>query len=124
MKLDFVGAAATEPVACAPAPGVVSYFGSTPERSHTAIPTYSGVTYPNLWPGIDATYSGTGSKLEYTFVVHPGADPSQIRLAYLGADAVHLNDKVQVEVSTAAGAFTDDRPTSFQDLDGNRVAVS
>ena len=40
-----------------------------------------GVSYT----GMD--YRGTVNRLKYTFLVHPGADPQQIRLAYRGMEA-------------------------------------
>jgi hypothetical protein len=52
---------------------------------------YGGLTYQNLWPGIDLAYRGTGGRLKYEFVVQPGADPSQIRLAYHGASDLRID---------------------------------
>ena len=40
----------------------------------------------DLWPGIDLHYEATASRLKYTFVVEPGADPNLIQLAYEGAE--------------------------------------
>ena len=123
VKLDFVGANTVAPTGVDLAKGVVSYFGAGAERSHTAIPTYSSIAYRELWPGIDMVYAGTGSQLKYSFLVHPGADPSRIRLAYRGPTDVALNHKGQIEVTTPAGGFTDDKPLTYQDLGGTRVEV-
>ena len=123
VKLDFVGANAVEPTGAERAQGVVSHFGGGAGNSQTAIPTYSSIAYKDLWPGIDMVYAGTGSKLKYSFVVHPGADPSGIRLAYRGARSVALNGEGQLEVTTPAGGFTDDTPYSYQDIGGRRVEV-
>ncbi|HEX8769752.1 MAG TPA: hypothetical protein VF711_03165, partial [Acidimicrobiales bacterium] len=96
VKLDFVGANAVAPVATDPAPGVVSYF--TGGAAHTGVATFGGLTYHDVWPGVDMVWSGAGAKLEYSFVVHPGADPSRIALAYSGATDVALVDG-QVKVT-------------------------
>ena len=78
--------------------------------------------YEDLWPGIDLVYQGTARELKHTFVVAPGADPAQIRLAYRGAE-VRINAEGQLEVSTPAGSFYDDKPYVYQEVDGERVEV-
>nr|MBC7246089.1 SBBP repeat-containing protein [Chloroflexota bacterium] len=104
-------------------PAVISYFKGAPEQWKTGLRTYASIVYRDLWPGIDLVYSGTVNRLKYTFIVHPGADPTQIRLAYHGATALAITPQGQLEVSTPLGAFHDDCPTAYQEMDGQRVAV-
>ncbi len=123
VKLDFVGANAEvrlEGVERTPA--VVSYFKGASFEGQTGLPTYSRVAYRDLWPGVDLIYSGTVNRLKYQFVLHPGADPAVIRLAYRGAN-VALNDAGQLEVSTPVGGFRDDKPYVYQERGGRRVAI-
>ena len=123
VKLDFLGADGTVVLeGGSRTPAVVSYFKGPAGTNQTGISTFSKVTYRNLWPGIDLTYSGTVNRLKYQFVVHPGADLTQIRLAYRGA-AVVLNDAGQLEVSTPLGSFRDDKPYVFQQRDGRATPV-
>ena len=98
-------------------PAVVSYFKGADSRSQAGLPTYGSVVYPDLWPGIDLVYTGTAGHLKYTFLVKPGADPDQIKLAYRGATAVALTDAGQLEIATPVGGFTDDRPYAYQDAE-------
>ena len=65
---------------------VVSYFRGKPEEWHTGLSTFQRIVYPDLWPGIDLAYYGAQGALKYEFIVHPGADPGQIRLAYRGVE--------------------------------------
>ena len=64
-------------------PGKTNYFiGSDPQKWRTHVPTYAGVKYSNVYPGVDLVYYGNQSgQLEYDFVVAPGADPSAIVLS-------------------------------------------
>ncbi|MBI3988741.1 MAG: hypothetical protein HY347_03900 [candidate division NC10 bacterium] len=101
----------------------MSYFKGSREQWKTGLSTYATLVYPDLWPGIDLVYSGTVNRLKYTFLVKPGADPSQIKLAYRGVTAVRLTEAGQLEVSTPVGRFQDDRPVSYQEVDGRRVEV-
>jgi hypothetical protein len=119
----FPGSTATTPVAAAPAPGTVSFFRGPKSGWTTAVPTFSGITYPSLWPGVDLRYSGAGGALEYTFVVSPRAQPSTIRIRYDGA-SVRLEPNGDLRVATGVGAFRDTAPVAFQVVDGHRVAVS
>jgi hypothetical protein len=85
VKIDFLGAdPAVEPLGRDLTPAVVSYFKGPAEEWRTGLATYATVVYPDLWPGIDLVYAGNPERLKYTFVVKPGADPDQIKLAYRG----------------------------------------
>ncbi len=124
VKLDFMDA---DPQA-GPRPRdkaetVVSYFRGAPGQWRPGVPAYSGVAYANLWPGVDLVYSGTRNKLKYDLVVHPGADPSRIRMSYRGASDVEMRPDGSLEVKTPLGSFSDGAPTAYQDVDGRRVNV-
>ncbi len=124
VKLEFVGANPdVRPVGEGQTEAIISYFKGQPEEWHAGLPTYSRVVYHDLWSGIDMVYEGSASQLKYTFIVQPGADPSQIQLAYQGATDVTLNDAGQLEVSTPLGGFTDDTPVAYQEINGERVPV-
>ena len=59
-----------------------SYFTASYRGS---IPGYQKLRRSSIYPGVDVVYYGKGTQLEYDFEVAPGADPSQIRLAFEGA---------------------------------------
>jgi hypothetical protein len=62
-------------------PGKSNYFiGSDPKKWRTNVPNYAKVKYANVYPGVDLVYYGNQGKLEYDFVVQPGADPRQVAL--------------------------------------------
>jgi hypothetical protein len=124
VKLEFAGAdKSVKPVGEAETGAVVSYFKGKPEEWRTGLPTYSKIIYPNLWPGIDLVYYGTVNRLKYEFVVHPGADPSKIRLAYRGAQTVSVDGEGRLEVMTPAGKFQDDKPIAYQEIEGKRIDI-
>ncbi len=124
LKLDFVGARAVRPLGLDKTDTIVSYFKGKLQDWHTAIPTYARIVYPELWPGIDLTYSGTYDRLKYEFTLHPGADPTQIRLAYRSASAVRLNESGQLQVSTPLGDLQDAAPSAYQEHGGKRASVA
>src|SRR6266567_1742875 len=67
------------------------YIGDDPNKWHPNVPNYERVKFDQVYPGIDLVYYGNQQRLEYDFVLRPGAEPNQIRLAYSGADSMHLN---------------------------------
>ena len=106
VKLEFVGADKdVKPVGEAETGAVVSYFKGKPEDWHAGLPTYSKIIYPNLWPGIDLVYYGTVNRLKYEFIVHPGRDPSKIRLAYRGAESVSVDGEGRLKVDHPSRRF-------------------
>jgi hypothetical protein len=125
VKLDFVGAnTAVKPLGAEKSPAVISYFKGNPEDWKTGLPAYSRLIYPELWPGIDLVYSGDVNRLKYEFIVHPGADPSSIRLAYRGITQLSVSGDGRLEVTTPAGRFLDEVPVAYQEVGGKREAVS
>jgi len=123
VRLDFVGARPVAPQGEASPPATISYWRDGGAASQTGLPTYGRVVYRDLWPGIDLAYAGTASQLKYTFLVKPGADPEQIRLAYRGAMAVTLTEGGQLAIATPTAGFTDDRPYAYQEDDSGRDNV-
>ena len=93
VRMKFVGANQTSKVSGNDKlPGIVNYFiGNDPEKWHTKIPTYKNVKYDNLYEGIDLVYYGNQGQLEYDLVVAPGADPSQIHLAFDGTGDITVD---------------------------------
>jgi hypothetical protein len=124
VKLDFIGAdPGVRPSGEKKTGAVISYFKGEPDEWRTGLATYSRIVYKDLWPGIDLAYDGTAERLKHELIVHPGADPSMIRLAYRGATGVLMNKDGQLEVETPLGGFRDESPVAFQEKHGKRVTV-
>jgi hypothetical protein len=113
LKLRFAGANATPAIEPGSRrPGRVNYFIGS-ER-HASIPTYGGVTYRDLWPGIDLVFTGERGRLKYEFRVTPGTDPTAIRLAYSGVKGLSLTGSGELAVHTPIGTLTDAAPRTLQ----------
>lgn len=107
-----------------PAAAVVSYFRGSPEQWKTGLPTFSSVLYKEVWPGIDLEFAGPEGNLKYTFHVHPGADPKQIRFAYRGASSITLTPEGSLNIETPAGGFADDKPVAWQETETGRQPIN
>jgi hypothetical protein len=103
---------------------VFSYFRGSRDQWKTGLSTYASLVYRDLWPGIDLVFTGSVNRLKYTFLIHPGADPDRIKLAYRGATAVRLASGGELDVSTPVGGFRDAKPYAYQDFAGQRIEVA
>jgi hypothetical protein len=125
VRLEFLGANQDVKLESLPRQaGTVNYLrGHDPRKWQASLPTYRGVAYRDLWPGIDMVLKGQRGRLVYEFRVKPGADPSNIRLGNKGADGLSLSPGGDLLIGTSLGTLSDDKPRSFQRIDGRRVAV-
>ena len=124
VKLDFIDATkGVRPVGLEDSGTVVSYFHGGPEDWTTGLHAQTKIIYEALWPGIDLVYSGTFSKLKYEFIVHPGADPSLIKLAYRGVDRVDVDSDGRLRVQTPPESFNDDIPLAYQETGLERKEI-
>ncbi|HEV2177664.1 MAG TPA: SBBP repeat-containing protein [Terriglobia bacterium] len=80
-------------------PGKSNYFvGNDPHRWKTNVPTFARVQYSNVYPGVSLIYYGNQRRLEYDFVVAPGADPGAIALKFETQDLKVKSRKSKVEI--------------------------
>ena len=104
-------------------PGKVNYFlGKDPKKWRTNIPTYARVRYTNVYPGIDLVFYGRGQKLEYDFIVAPGADPETIALCF-GQTPLKIDQNGDLALDTKGGELRLQKPLIYQDIDGTRKPV-
>jgi hypothetical protein len=107
-------------------PGSSHYFiGNDPKKWHTNVPQYARLQFNDVYPGIDMVYYDNHHRLEYDFVVAPGADPRAIRLAFDGVDRLRLDAQGNLVLSVAGKEFRQAKPQVRQAIDGGirEVAV-
>ena len=102
-------------------PAHTDYFIGSREYWHTGIPNYSRVRYRAVYPGVDVVYYGNPSRLEYDFVLQPGADPGAIRLKFRGAGHIRITAEGDVAYESAGRRMVQERPVIYQD--GGRTAA-
>jgi Beta-propeller repeat len=123
LKVDFVSAdSAALPVGTGGA-GTVNYLTGPAETWLRGIPAHPTLTYHDLWPGIDVSYSGQTGNLKYEFVVAPKADPTRIAMAYRGATAMTLQGSGALEVISPGGTLVDGAPFAYQESPHGRMPV-
>jgi hypothetical protein len=97
--------------------------GNDPARWRLGVPAYRAIQYDGVYPGVDLVYYGDSSRLEYDFVVHPGADLSRIEIAYQGMTTLSVNSDGDLLVGTDWGTVTQKHPAMYQTVNGRRYAI-
>src|SRR5262249_42032471 len=126
VRLGFAGASTAPTLRTAePLAATVSRFtGSDRSAWQSAAPTAKVVRYEGLWPGIDATFRGAGTHLEWDYHVAAGADPSggAPRLAAPGRVSIDGTRATLAGADSAGGELTLTIPAVWQTRrDGSRV---
>jgi len=100
------------------------FIGNDPSKWATDVPNYSSVTYKDIWPGVDLQYHGNDQGMKYDFIVNPGADISQIRIRYEGAENLSVTNQGDLEAQTRFGPVYERIPQIYQEIDGQKREIS
>jgi sugar lactone lactonase YvrE len=101
------------------------FIGNDPIKWRTDIPNFGRVRYAGIYPGIDLVYYGNQSQLEHDFIVAPGVNPGQIRVAMSGAKQMRIDPATgDLILNTGQGDLRLLKPISYQESNGQRTPVS
>jgi sugar lactone lactonase YvrE len=114
-----------------PQAGKANYFtGRDQAKWLSGVPMFGRVRLREVYPGIDLVYYGRQGRLEYDFVVRPGADPAKIALGFEGAKAgVAPNGDLVLPIAGGESWAGEkeirfDKPAVYQMNDGVRQPVA
>ncbi|HTL82972.1 MAG TPA: SBBP repeat-containing protein, partial [Bacteroidia bacterium] len=98
------------------------YFAHCP-NGVTNVPTFSSITYKELYQGVnmEVMYSENGA-MKYNLIIEPGADPSQIKMLYRGADDVEVENGHLI-IRNSVHDLTEYIPAIFQQTPNGKVDV-
>jgi hypothetical protein len=126
VRMEFVNArpeASGRPLD--PLPGRTNYLvGRDPKRWIQNLETYGRVEYDGVYEGLDVAWYGNQGRLEYDFLVRPGADPNRIRVRFDGARKLALEANGDVRIETSSGAMKLRLPEVYQETAGARKRVA
>ena len=95
--------------------GKVNYLiGNDRSKWHTDIPTFRKIQYDDVWAGVDMLWYGSQTALEYDFVVNPGSEVSQIRVAFEGAEKMRIDDEGNLIVTSNGEEVKHCAPVVYQ----------
>jgi hypothetical protein len=106
-------------------PTRVNYFiGNDPKKWHTDVPAFARVKYAQVYPGVDLDFYGNQRRLEYDFIVAPGADPKAIQLRIDGAHKMRINSHGDLVLSVAGGEVELQKPLIYQKVGGEKREIA
>lgn len=92
-------------------------------KNESNIKGYKKLTYKNIYPNIDIEYVfHEKSGLKYSLTLHPGADPSLVKMVY--DHHVSLNSLGEIHIDTKFGDIIDHAPLSFYQQNTSSVISS
>jgi gliding motility-associated-like protein len=123
-SVEFLNANMAQIIPDKPIPTVNNYFiGNDKSKWASDCKIYQGVTYKDIYPGIDLRYYvDAGSNLKYDFIVHPGGDFNKIAMKYSGTDKINIKNK-QLNISTPLGKSKTLEPITYQIINNERQEV-
>jgi hypothetical protein len=105
-----------------PLAGRTDYLiGQDRRRWKLGVPHYGRVRYPSVYEGIDLDFRSSGRRIEYDFLVAPGADPSQIALRFEGGQEPRVEDDGTLVIAVGEQEIRQPPPHAFQQWTENGV---
>jgi hypothetical protein len=105
-------------------PTSLNYFlGSDNSKWGSDIHAATIVKYNAIFAGIDAFVYSQNGDLKYDFIVQPNANVNQIALNYEGLDAIGINEKGDLMLTTSLGEFSELKPYAYQLINGAEAKV-
>jgi hypothetical protein len=125
VRMSFVGANPRPQVSgTSELPGVANYFiGNDQTKWQTDVPTYRGVRYRSIYPGIDLSWEGKHGGLEYRFTLAPGASAGAIQMRFRGASSLRTDANGDLLVNVAGHLIRESPPHAYQRSNGMRIVV-
>jgi len=68
-----------------------------------------------VYPGVDVDYYGSDGRLEYDFILAPGANPRAIRMKFSGAPALSLTKEGDLVLEVNGKRLVQNRPLIYQE---------
>ena len=126
VRLEWLGANPNaRPAGLQPQAATTNYLtGADSTKWRTGVRHYGRIQYANLFPGVDVVYYGNPQQLEYDLIVHPGANPSQIRFRLDGASQVNLAPNGDLVMQAAGQTVLFHKPVLHQMKNGVKRPVS
>ena len=101
----------------------VNYFVGDKKNWHSDISTYNSVSLGQVWPLIDVTLHAYGNNVEKIFLVNPGANPDEIKLAFDGINSLSVDKDGKLVLDTDLGPISMTKPVAYQEINGERRLV-
>lgn len=123
-KMNFIGCNNAKIKASKFAPHYYNYFlGADTSKWKSHIYPAMALDFEQLYPGIDLHFASADNNPKYDFIVHPNADPAQIKLGFEGVDKLSIDKKGNLIIKTSLGDIKEMSPEVFQYINDQKTQV-
>lgn len=98
-------------------------LGNDPSKWTSYVRSYEEIFYKGLYSKIDLKVYESGSFTKYDYIIKPGGDPSQIKVAYSGTDALFVQNG-NLYVLNKVNDLIEQEPYAYQIVNGEKIAIA
>jgi hypothetical protein len=133
MEMEWVDGSSAASVVAEDRLSAYFNYGRPDGSSISFVPGYRKLIYKGMYPGVDIEYTiHAKGGVEYSLILHPGADVSKIKMRYTGADKISLGSNGSLLYEARGGSIQEHAPLTFYEdsslvssgfkLSGNEVS--
>ena len=100
------------------------FIGKDSTRWRSMVYDRKIATYPNIYSGIDLTYSTEKEQLEYRFLIHKNGVVSDIQFAFEGVSNVELTQQGDLVLTHRFGQITQSAPKAWAYYQGRTTELT
>lgn len=101
-----------------------NYFvGNDTNTWRSQVFDYQSVSYPQMYPGIDALFTTTEDQLQYAFRLQADADPQKILFEFIGSKDISLDKKGNLNIGHRFGQISQSKPKAWVFKNGNQKEI-
>jgi gliding motility-associated-like protein len=98
-----------------PTPWTYNYFYSHCPKGIMGVKAFQSLLFENIYQGIDfKIYFSDNGGLKYDFIVHPNANPDEIKLRYKFSNVPNIQPDGSVKIMNRLGSIEEQKPIAFQ----------
>lgn len=99
------------------------FIGNDPSKWASNCKIYQGVSYKNVYPGVDVRYYTSEGRLKYDIIVNPGASVERIAMHFDGVDGLEIRNE-RLIIKTSVDDVQELKPYTYQPLSSGRKEIS
>lgn len=101
-----------------------NYFrGADPSKWKSNVRHYQRLVIEDIYPSVDFEIFESSGALKYNFIVKPGGNPALIKLKYIGADSMYL-DNGQLKIVNSLNTVTEMAPVVYTEKGESKTALT
>jgi gliding motility-associated-like protein len=99
-------------------------LGDNPQNWKSKIHPFQKIEYKDFYTGIDLVVYSQDNGLKYDYIVHPNANPDQIKVEYEGLEKIGIDTRGNLLLKTSFNTITEFAPFVYQIVEGQKRQIA